>query len=575
MAIERQLGFVNKSLFFYDAQSYSNPQEFDPARVQPTVPDYSHPPPDWPFSPYPNLPNPNYPGYYSEYPIYSTPSIFNSNLYPLYQSQTKGYSKSIVMIREGAGVCYLTDRAQIIENNNPYYNEDGEIINPIYGVVQQCQFRVGQLINLIQEIYTNWIGVTTSISPFPFYFNPNSDPETWIVTFNVPKNSCFVGQSLDLLQWGQFMGRVIVKEITSFDENLDQITARSLSYYINEGSPQINRYSVVAVNPIILKAQITDIQYNTNVTSEGVGEISVFFETYQVENGNEQYPALSNWLVEWQHHTGNYDSNLGILTLPFPIDGQNYNQNESYAAKQSYNELYFTPYEKPNGTGHCSFDFNYAGSQSFITSDTDFLKSGYTQSWVNGRWFIYDDDEANRPWNGVTVSVNYKIERTRTTTNYYYPNLILMPPFYFIEDSYSETNVEKDTDYGSVSKTFSDSDFSLTNPNCNYTGPRENGVPSGPGQGYCYGDEPIGEPTISNNLFDWRSSEYESIYQEITFQSYIPPSPPYPGYYIPTKRIVIISDMTMSAGVSKDRDEKYGDLPGVEFGMVAPQSFFP
>lgn len=547
--------YLKYSSIYFTAQSYSNPQEYDPARVQPTVPDYSNPPPNWPFSPYPTKPNPNYPGYYLEPPIYSTPS-FNNNPY-CGGEQKFGLSKSGIIIREGAGFCYLDNKTQIIYNNNSYYNEQGEIVNPIYDIVRKCQFRINQLIDVEQFISLYYYPI--QLNPLPAVFNPNSDPETWIVSFVVPKNSCFVGQEIGFSAITSGAGSVIVKTVNEYNEIYDLITARSVRWYLTDQAFDV--FGLQVVNPIRLKAQVTDIQYNDNELSENLGEISVFFETYQVENTKENYSALSNWFVKWQHQAGNYDS-----------DGQNYNQNESYAAKQSYN---ITLNVAGASRGYCSFDFSEWNYEGFVTSDTDFLKSGYSNTFGNARWEIYDDDEANRPWNGVQLSVDYKIEKTRTTTNYYYPNLILMPPYYNIEDSYSETNTVKNTDYGSISKTFYDGDFSLTSSSSHWIGPTENGHPSGQGSGFCWGTKPDGPLTSSNNLIKYKSGEYEAVYQEITFQKYVPPSPPYPAYYIPDKRIVSISEMTMQANLLKDRDEKYGDLPGIEFGMVSPQSFLP
>jgi hypothetical protein len=556
------LAFLSYANNYYGVQSYANPQEYDPPRVQPTIPDYSIPNPNWPFTPYQNKDNPNYPGYYAEAPIYTLPSVPNSwfTNWNNVSAQTD-YTKDVIVLRTGSNVCTLSNKAQIIYNNNATYNENYEPINPIYGIVEQCQFRIGQLINVTQRISPTYdFGGTFGISPFPAYFNPNSDPETWLVTFNVPKNTCFVGQGVYLNNF--FSGnasKCIIKTISSYDDNYDTVEAKSLSSFIDEGSPPLNRYIIFPEKPLTLKAQIIDIVYDANVESDKIGEIRLYFETYEIVNGDEQYSTLSNMLIEWQHNVG-FDYGYYYPSYGVERNGQNFIQNENFAARQGY------AYTQSNiyAAGRCSYNFYNYESKDYITSDTDFLKSGYTEEKRHSRWFLIDDDEANRPWNGVKVSVDYKLNTTDTTTTYYYPNLDLYPPDYVVTDDYSETNVIKTTENGSISKTFINSDFDINSPN--YIGNNP-----GPGAGYCYGDE--------NDVLKYRSGQYEYIWQIINFRKWINtgtwenPS----GYWEPYPYRMIVSTNQKYTILDYQSDPKYypNVNDGVQYGIATPESFLP
>jgi hypothetical protein len=554
------LGFLSYANNYYGVQSYANPQEYDPPRVQPTIPDYNQYPENYPFTPFPNIDNPNYPGYYAEAPIYTLPSVPNSWFYGggYNVSPQTDYTTDIIVLRKGSNVCTLNNRAQIIYNNNPTFNENYEPINPIYGIVEQCQFRIGQLINVTQKISRiNNIYGQTEISPFPAYFNPNSDPETWLVTFNVPNNTCYVGQTVLLYNtFGNqlyFSGKCIIKTISSYDAYNDTIEAKSLNYLIDEGSPAYNGYIIIPEKPVTLKAQITDIVYDVNVESDKIGEIRLYFETYEIVNGDEQYSNLSNMLIEWQHNVGvSYDYSYNEYKIQ--RNGQNFIQNENYAARQCYA---FTP------SNLCSYNFYGQESESHITSDTDFLKSGYTETKYNARWFIYDDDEANRPWNGVQVSVDYKLNTTDTTTNYYYPNLDLYPPY--IIDSYSETNTVNTTQNGSISKTFTNSDFNINSPN--YVGNNP-----GPDAGYCYG--------YDNDVLTYISGQFEEVWQILNFRIWISTATwenPNSGYWEPYPQRVIISYNQKNTYLDYSSDPKYNPsvYDGVQYGIATPNSFLP
>jgi hypothetical protein len=92
----------------------------------------------------------------------------------------------------------------------------------------------------------------------------------------------------------------------------------------------------------------------------------------------------------------------------------NYIQNPQYSAKELSARVYKTP--------TAQFNWPYATTyEDFTTSNTDILKSGYTEATYDGQTIVEEDEyDINRPYIGVTASSSRVLTSTTDTTTFDY-----------------------------------------------------------------------------------------------------------------------------------------------------------
>lgn len=121
--------------------------------------------------------------------------------------------------------------------------------------------------------------------------------------------------------------------------------------------------------------------------------VSMTFEAYQsVGSGTFDYWTI---IVQWE-------------------SAVNYIQNPEYSAK----ELSARYYQYHTAEFNWPYDTTY---ESFITSDTDTLKAGYTEATYDGQTIVQEDEyDINRPYIGVTSSSSKVLTSTTETSTYDY-----------------------------------------------------------------------------------------------------------------------------------------------------------
>jgi len=497
---------------FYSVQGFDNPIEYDVPRIYNLVPK----PPPWPqitMEPYnpgyvinpetgelewtewPYESNPSYPGHFEDKPIRVLPygGEYSHN----------AYTNSGIAIGIQSGTAEIIGTAgnpNLIVTLNPPYEG---LSFKAKDVAKVSMFREGQLIDIIQNSGMN----ATSLPDMPP--KPTDPNQEWLFTFNTyTKNStlngqevkCTFGTPLVTENYGYLNG---VIKTTSSGTEYDTITISVTNAVIYGGV--YNYFLCSIVNPIKLKCQYTGSIFDTNLDSETVGREDIYFDIYEVENRVEG--TLGNWRIEWQNKTlVPYFSQFTGQTT-WDIGSSNYVQNENYTARLCYS------YNSSPSNWQYGSEYYLAKLELFnqiidtvVISNTDYLKSGYTDYYYNCKWTLKEDEEINKPWKNNTISFKYYFWKTVITTTYStytaYPDYITDPDYPW-GGRPTTTYVNTIEDGESITKTFEESDFDINSPNYSpYS---------------VWGLKPEGELTKTNYAMKYRPNEYENHFIQFTF----------------------------------------------------------
>ena len=243
-----------------------------------------------------------------------------------------------------------------------------------------------------------------------------------------------------------------------------------------------------------------------------------------------------------------------LSVAPYGINGGVAIGFQAYAAvgSGSYNAWYIDSY----GPGSQNYvqnavssavaskdrDFTSLASFSFpaettsvttVTSDTEYLKQGYTTTTYKGRILVDEDEwDYNRPYEGVTLTVSRPVTQTVTTTVFTYDP----PDQTTTVNHFTLTPLQHD-------HTFSGGDFIPSNdpPTRFYTPGGQ--LPSTPSPGRCLTFKPLG---------NYQSGSYKMVYEQ-----WFPDGPLEPPAYREILREI--------------KSISFGDATG----SITPPTFFP
>lgn len=474
--------------------------EFDPPKVQPTIPDISQPP-ITPYGPYPTKLNPAYPGHYQVLPMYNTLSLNKGS--PQFSDNVK--FQTYVQLSLGQQEIDLETKAYIIPNNNPTFDpETYQPIDPYYGVWKKSIFRENQLVKVYQSNYF-FAGNLSPLPPKP------ENPNDWIITFNAGSGCLLLGQKVYYSFFvpgnndagGYFYGKVVN---ISTGQEFDSITLNVISanyvlagFFITIGSE--------IINPIILKGQIKNINYNENLQSENLGQITLNIDFYEIENLENNEGGFISFCIcafQMQLLNPNNDSN-------YTVDS-NIAQNKGYDAKLNYSAQYRSA--SLSFTESCQIGLLYKDSETVIVEDTpDSFHSYVTSNW-NLRWQIVEGDYSHKPWSGVTMQTEMKTLKSGSKVTYSYPD-----PYNPSERVDSVDDINEYKSYY-IQKAFNKGDFNPGSPNYD------------PVQHLCFGIEQDSLQILKSQetkwkyqylpffQWDYQTGQYITVYYRMIVESF-------------------------------------------------------
>lgn len=187
--------------------------------------------------------------------------------------------------------------------------------------------------------------------------------------------------------------------------------------------------------------------------------------------------------------------------------------NRAYNFVRNLNYSAYDASIGPGPTTNPSARFDpYVGqttSVNVVTSDTDFLQSGYTQITSKGLTTVYEDEyDINRPYVGKAITRKFKMQTVTDTTTITYDSFLNPTPVTTIVTTESPI---------SATHTFTESDFVYNDsPGVKYFAGNpavySNGVlVSAPTPSVYINDQQ------SDGSIEYKSTQYERIFQEFTF----------------------------------------------------------